>query len=195
MPWHLLWLPGSFLNGGGRPPVWAAVLGGAGVGLLWGAVARLGMRAISVDPEFSVEGTAFILGAFTLSGAFAGLAFAARRRGWRQWRLYVPRTLSVLAVIPLGTGSAVIAVSFLAVLGVARKDWPEGLRIAFVVLALLGLLTQILHRVTDPDRTILQAALVLPLMVWVVWGEFLALRVGLEPASSESLRGESSETD
>ena len=188
MPWHLLWLQGSVLNGDGRPPIWAAVLGGASIGLLWGVVARLGMRAISTDPEFSVDGTAFILGAFTLAGAFAGLAFAARRRGWKQWRLYVPRTLAVLAVMPLGTGSALIVVSILTVLGVARRDWPDGLRIGLVVLALVGLLLQVLRRVTDPDRTVLQAALVLPLMAWVVWGEFLALRVGLEP-SSESQRG------
>ena len=138
MRWHLLWLPGSFLNSDGRPPVWAAVLGGAGGALLWGVVARFGMRAISADPEFSVEGTAFILGAFTQAGAFAGLAFAARRRHWRRWHLYIPRTLSVLAVIPLGSGSAVIAVAVFAVLGVARRDWPVALRFVFVVLALAG---------------------------------------------------------
>ena len=39
MTWHLLWPPGSFLNVDGRPPVWAALLGGAGAGLLWGVVA------------------------------------------------------------------------------------------------------------------------------------------------------------
>ena len=188
MRWHVLWLPGSFLNADGRPPVWATVLGGASAGLLWGLVARFGMRAISADPEFSVDGTAFILVAFTQAGAFAGLAFAARRRDWRRWRLYVPRTLAVLAVIPLGSGSAVIAVSFLAVLGFARRDWPGGLRFVFVVLALVGLFSQVVRRVTDPDRTLLQAALVLPLILWVAWGEFLALRVGLEPSPS-GLRG------
>ncbi len=182
MRWHLLWLPGSFLNSDGRPPVWAVVLGGAAAGLLWGVVARLGMRAISADHEFSVEGTAFIIGAFTQAGAFAGLAFAARRRDWRRWRLYVPRTLAVLAVIPLGSGSSVIIVAVLAALAVARRDWPEVLRFVFVALALAGLLSQIARRVTDPDRTILQAALVLPLILWVVWGEFLALRVVLEPS-------------
>ena len=194
MRWHLLWLSSSFLNSDGRPPVWAAVLGGAGAGLLWGVVARLGMRAISADPEFSVEGTAFILVAFTQAGAFAGLAFAARRRDWRRWRLYVPRTLSVLAVIPLGSGSAVIAVAVLAVLGVARRDWPGALRFVFVVLALAGLLSQVVRRITDPDRTILQAALVLPLLLWVGWGEFLALRVGVEPLPSVLRGAQGSET-
>ena len=37
-----------------------------------------------------------------------------------------------------------------------------------VALALAGLLPQIVRRITDPDRTILQAALVLPLILWVV---------------------------
>ena len=94
MRWRALWLPGTFLDAGGRPPVWAAVLGGAGIGLGWGAVARIFMRLISDDPEFTVSGTAFILVVFTLAGAFAGLAFAARRCGWRQRRLYLPRTLA-----------------------------------------------------------------------------------------------------
>ena len=190
MLWQALWLPGTFLDAGARPPIWAAVLGGAGIGLGWGVLARVGMRAISADPEFSVEGTAFILVAFSQAGAFAGLAFAARRRDWRRWRLYVPRTLSVLAVIPLGFGSALIAVAVLAVLGVARRDWPVVLRFVFVVLALAGLLSQIARRITDPDRTILRTALVVPLTLWVAWGEFLAFRVGVEPAVHAAARDE-----
>ena len=175
--------------------MWAAVLGGTGVGLLWGVVARLGMRAISADPEFSVEGTAFIIGAFTFAGAFAGLAFAARRRDWRGWRLYVPRTLAVIAVAPLGRGAFVIVAAILAALGVARRDWPKGLCLVFMVLALAIFLSQVVRRITDPDRTILQAALVLPLILWVAWGEFLALRVGLEPSPSGLQGAADSETE
>jgi hypothetical protein len=91
-----------------RPRVWAAVLSGAGLGCLWGIAARIWMRLISTQPEFSVEGTAFILIVTTVFGAWAGLAFAARRRGWRGWRHYLPRSLAVLFFLPLGFGGGMI---------------------------------------------------------------------------------------
>jgi hypothetical protein len=84
------------------PRVWAAVLGGAGLGLMWGIAARLWMRLISTQPEFSIPGTAAILIITTLFGACAGLAFAARRRGWRRWGHYVPRGLAVMFFLPFG---------------------------------------------------------------------------------------------
>lgn len=68
-----------------NPPVWAAVLSGAGLGLVWGIVARIWMRLIFVRSEFSIVGTAFILATPTIFGACVGLAFVARRRGWRGW--------------------------------------------------------------------------------------------------------------
>jgi len=61
--------------------VWAAVLGGAGLGFVWGIAARLWMRLISTNPEFSIAGTTAILVIATVFGAFVGFAFAARRRG------------------------------------------------------------------------------------------------------------------
>ena len=70
-----------------RPAVWAAVLRGAGLGLVWGTVARLWMRLIATTPEFSLPGTAAILIITTVFGAWVGLAYAARRRGWRGWRV------------------------------------------------------------------------------------------------------------
>ena len=85
-----------------RPPVWAALLAGAGLGLAWGIIARLWMRLISTTPEFTLPGTAGILIVTTLFGAWAGLAFAARRRGWRGWRHYVPRSLAVIFFVPFG---------------------------------------------------------------------------------------------
>jgi hypothetical protein len=85
-----------------RPRVWAAVLGGAGLGLVWGIAARLWMRLISTQPEFSIPGTAAILIITTLFGACAGLAFAARRRGWRRWAHYLPRGLAVAFFLPFG---------------------------------------------------------------------------------------------
>ena len=79
-----------------------AMLRGAGFGLLWGIVARLWMRLISTNPQFSIEGTAYILMVATLFGAWTGLALTARRRVWTGWRQYVPRTLVVIFFLPFG---------------------------------------------------------------------------------------------
>jgi hypothetical protein len=91
-----------------RPQVWAAVLGGTGLGLIWGIAARIWMRLIATKPEFSISGTLIILTITTLFGAWTGFAFAARRRGWRRWRHYAPRSLMVAFFVPLGFGGGLI---------------------------------------------------------------------------------------
>ena len=96
-----MWPTSQFLDAGARTAIWAAVLGGAGIGLTWGVVARIMMSLIADDSEFSVSGTTFILATFAFTGAFAGLAFGARRRGWRSWRVYVPRALAAVAIVPV----------------------------------------------------------------------------------------------
>jgi hypothetical protein len=85
-----------------HPPVWAAIVVGAGLGLVWAIAARVWMRLISTAPEFSVFGTVVILAIAMLFGACARLAFAARRRGWRRWGHYLPRGLVVAFLFPLG---------------------------------------------------------------------------------------------
>ena len=85
-----------------RSPVWAVVLSGTALGLIWGVAARIWMRLISTQPDFSLAGTAAILLITTLFGTFVGLAFAARQHGWRRWRHYVPRGLVVTFFLPFG---------------------------------------------------------------------------------------------
>lgn len=85
-----------------QPPVWVLVCWGTGLGLVWGVAARIWMRLISTEPAFSISGTAAILLIASLFGACVGLAFAARRHGWRQWRHYVPRSLVVTFFLPFG---------------------------------------------------------------------------------------------
>lgn len=106
-----------------HPAVWAAIVGGAGLGLLWGIAARIWMRLISTHPEFSIPGTAAILIIATLFGAFTGLAFAARRRGWPGWGHYVPRILAVMFFIPFGMagGLPLMLTVLVATLGLTRR--------------------------------------------------------------------------
>ncbi len=106
-----------------HPPVWAAMLGGAGLGLVWGITTRLWMRLIATTPEFSLPGTAGILTITTLFGAWTGLAFVARRRGWRGWRHYVPRSLAVIFFIPFGIagGLPLMLTVLVATLGITQR--------------------------------------------------------------------------
>ena len=106
-----------------HPVVWATILGGAGLGLVWGIAARIWMRLISTKPEFTISGTAGILIITTVFGAWAGLAFVARRRGWRGWGHYVPRSLAVIFFIPLGIagGLPLMLTVFVATLGITQR--------------------------------------------------------------------------
>ena len=99
------------------------MLGAAGLGLVWGVTARLWMRLISTTPEFTLAGTAGILITTTLFGAWTGLAFAARRRGWRGWRHFVPRTLTVISFIPFGIagGLPLMLTVLVATLGMTQR--------------------------------------------------------------------------
>jgi hypothetical protein len=66
-------------------PKTAAV--GFALGLAWGAAARVWMRLIATDPEFSWSGTGMILGSCAIGGLILGFLAGARAAGWsRRWR-------------------------------------------------------------------------------------------------------------
>ena len=199
MMWQALWLPGTFRNGGARRPVRAAVLGGAATGLLWGAVARVFMRLISRRPEIatldgiSVEGTGDILVAFGLTGACAGLAFAALRRGWR-WRIqYSLRALvavpiifvSVVQAASLPLGVLVLPAPLLVMLAVTRVRWPRIIRGVLLIVALAALLVVSREFMGDPfaPPSGLRSAAIVPFLAWLIYGQSLVLRVCLEPVA------------
>jgi hypothetical protein len=62
----------------------AAALG-AVTGAAWGVLARIWMRLISGNPEFSWTGTLLIIGLAALLGAGVGLAARARLAGRSRW--------------------------------------------------------------------------------------------------------------
>lgn len=66
-------------------PLLHGALRGAVLGLGWGLAARIWMRAITTDPEFSWSGTLLILGFATWLGVGSGLLAAARATGRRPW--------------------------------------------------------------------------------------------------------------
>jgi len=58
---------------------------GFALGLMWGTAARVWMRLISTDPEFSWSGTGMILGSTAVCGAALGFLYGARRAGRSRW--------------------------------------------------------------------------------------------------------------
>jgi hypothetical protein len=90
------------------------LLGGLGLGILWGGTARAFMRLLADDPEFSWSGTLFILGIGAVAGAAVGLVHGARVRGRsRWWRLAALPALLVFfgqgaLLLPSSVGMAVV---------------------------------------------------------------------------------------
>lgn len=76
------------------------MLGAAGrgfaLGVAWGAAARIWMRLISTDPEFSWPGTIAILLLAGIAGLSLGLVHGSRTQGRSRWWL-----LAVVMVLPL----------------------------------------------------------------------------------------------
>ncbi len=66
-------------------PLFHGAIRGAVLGLGWGLAARIWMRAISTDPEFSWSGTLIILAFATWLGVASGILAAARATGRRPW--------------------------------------------------------------------------------------------------------------
>lgn len=90
------------------------VVAGLGLGILWGGVARLFMRLLTDDPQFSWEGTLFIVGLSAGAAALVGLvrgALRSGRSGW--WRLAALPGLALFAgpglvLLPTAVGMAMV---------------------------------------------------------------------------------------
>jgi hypothetical protein len=117
---------------------WLALPVGFLLGLGLGVLARLWMRLITDDPEFSWSGTLFIVLAFGVFGSAQGLSWAARRSGWRRRGVSVARIGAVVLTLPIftGAGSIMLPTVLTAALACWRTDWPRFVRAIAGVLAL-----------------------------------------------------------
>lgn len=116
------------------PTLAAGLIGGC----LLGIIARAWMRLISEDPEFTWNGTLFIVGGFTIFGLTQSIAAVARCRARRRWKLTLVRVLGVVGTLPLfiGAGAIMLPTVVGGGLASARAEWRKATRaVCFVVAA------------------------------------------------------------
>lgn len=146
------------------------VIVGASAGLLWGILMRLWMRFISTSPEFSWSGTLFIVGASVIVGSLLGLA--RRRRaiggvGW--WRS------SILSLLLLGAGGAVMWPSVIAGAVAFGRPRPRWLRVGLAIVA-VSVQAMVLRAVFEDNRMmsglaeVAAVAWYVPLITVEAWG-------------------------
>ena len=112
----------------------------AGYGVAWGGAARLWMRSISEDPEFSVSGTGFIIAAPTIISLFSVLA--KRSVKWRPVARRPSRGLAALSTILLGVAAGILMMPTLLLGGIVwanRRRLPKLLLLPMAVLACVPL--------------------------------------------------------
>ncbi|NNF53939.1 MAG: hypothetical protein HKN03_05790 [Acidimicrobiales bacterium] len=110
---------------------WPLLVGGGLIaGAAWGINARLWMRYITTDPEFSWGGTLFIVIGFAIVGLSQSVAFVARRRISTRWKLTLVRIATFVGLLPIfGAAGALMAPTvLLGALAMSHSDWPKWLR-------------------------------------------------------------------
>lgn len=121
-----------------RPHLLVALTAGLFGGALLGAAARAWMRLISDDPEFTWNGTLFIVIGFTIFGFAQAFVAAVRQRATRRWSVVVVRILGAVAMLPLFLGAGAIMVPTVVGGGLARwrAEWRRSVRVVLVLIAL-----------------------------------------------------------
>lgn len=122
------------------PSTWWSIPLGALAGCALGAVARVWMRWISTEPEFSWAGTIGIVASFGLFGAAQSAAAVARRRCVRPSAVAWSRAAAALLSLGLfgAAGAVMLPTVVFGALAVWRPLAPRAIRAVFALLALPG---------------------------------------------------------
>jgi len=107
------------------------------VGIILGAVARGWMRLISDDPEFSWDGTLFIIGSFTVWGFAQGFVIGVRRITSRRWVVSLVRAFGIVGMMPIFSGAGAIMAPTVIFGGLAlhRSEWKSVIRVLLCIVA------------------------------------------------------------
>lgn len=116
---------------------WVAAMAGLLVGALWGVVARIWMRVISAEYEYTLNGTLSIIGIFAVFGLGQAVAAVARRSARGRKRQNLARAFAVLTAVPMGlaAGAQMFPTLVLAAVALGRTDWRRAVRVGLALLA------------------------------------------------------------
>jgi hypothetical protein len=164
-----------------RRPAIVIVIAAILAGLALGVVARIWMRLIAPDPEFTVGGTIGIVVGFGLLFTGAGLSLAAHRNGWRRVPLGIARSIGCILILPAfgGAGALAFPSVLLGALAVARWDLRLPLRI-FLALCASGVTVLVaLTQIPDGDLPTVRTVIGIALYPVLLWSMLLAARISL----------------
>ena len=117
---------------------------GAGLfgGLTLGIIARAWMRLISDDPQFTWNGTIFIVGGFTVFGFTQSVVAVVRRSTRRRWTLTIVRVFGTIGLLPLFVGAGALMLPTVVAGGLAksRVEWNNIARWICLAVAMVPVL-------------------------------------------------------
>ncbi len=154
---------------------------GFAVGAGWGVLARIWMRLISTEHEFSWVGTLSIIGLAALLGAGVGLVDAARRTGRSPWW-----TLAVVPGLALLLSPGMLLAPAFLLGGLARGARGRVLRVVGAIAVAASLALGIWAGGEDADTVYVVGFATLA--VSLAWGSSLVYQRTQRSASSKAAR-------
>ena len=134
-----------------RGSAWRLILTGAMGGALLGVVARLWMRWISTDPEFTWSGTIFIVIGFAIFAANQATVFVLRKKTKSRRLTSIIRGAGVLFSLPIfaAAGAIMFPTVALASIAVWQKTMDKKVRLALLAISLIIPIMQIWGFISD----------------------------------------------
>ena len=125
---------------------WKILLGAVFGGITLGVTARLWMRWISTEPEFSWSGSIFIVIAFTIFTTSQALVYVLRRRVKSKKLNAVVRIGGAIFSLTIfsGAGALMFPTVFLVSIGLWQKRLDKRIRYVLLALSLLIPIQQIM---------------------------------------------------
>lgn len=155
-------------------------MAGALAGALWGVVARVWMRVVSTEHEFTWGGTSAIIAIFAVFGLGQAVAAIARRSAWPLRRRIAARGVAIALTVPMGlaAGGPMLPFLLLAAVALGRTNLRRAVRIALAALAAVPTLFVLRQLVDDLalGRAVAGWLLMLAIYAPLVWALAAALR-------------------
>lgn len=150
------------------------ILRGLVLGLLIGVIARLWMRWISTDPEFTWGGTLGIVIGFGIFGMVQATVRVFVENGHRKWSTNIARALGVFFSLQLfvAAGAVMFPAVLAGVLALWRDRWPVLIRNSLGVLSIGWVIfiiqTEIVHEFGLNMITVGKIILMLAIYLWII---------------------------